>query len=153
MTKYFTQGEDGNYSEVDVDSMFENRHERWVKSESEKIRSEVEGKTRDELTKSLTESLTKQIGDKTKAEYEPKLKEANDKVTNLETSLRQKTIAAEYGFKAGTEKYLGTGSEDDMRKEADNLKANFVVAPKAPDKHTSNGVSKIQEKTGVAVTV
>ena len=153
MTKYFTQDEEGKYSEIDSEALFRDRHERWVKTESAKIREEVEGKTRDDLTKTLTESLTQELGEKVKAEYEPKLKEANDNLAKVQTTLRQKTIAAEYGMKAGTEKYLGSGTDEEMRKEAELIKQSFGQAPKSPDKETGSGKSSIQEKTGVKVTI
>lgn len=146
---YYTKGEDGEYSEVAVDDMFKDRHDRWVKTESTKIREEVEKTVRDELTP----TITTEIEEKIKSEYEPKLQEVTDKAAQLETTLRQKTIAAEYGFKPGTEKYLGNGSEDEMRKEADTLKNSFANGITPPEKTTGTGESTTQKRTGIKVTV
>ena len=117
----YTKDADGNESEVNVDDLFKDRKERWVKTETAKMREEVEKTLRDELTTSITKSTE----DKVRKEFQTKLDDATAKNTQLETTIRQKTIAAEYGFKPGTEKYLGEGTEEDMRKEADNLKNSF----------------------------
>lgn len=146
---YYTQNDAGEYLEVDADEMFKDRHDRWVKSESEKVRKEVETSIRDELTP----TITKEVEDRVKGEYETKLSDATANTTKLETQLRQKTIAAEYGFKPGTEKYLGEGTEEEMRKEADTLKTSFATAGTPPEKVTGKGQSKIQKKTGLQVTI
>lgn len=149
MTTYYTQGENGEYSEVDAESMFQERKSRWQQTETSKIRTEVEASLRDELTPTI-EKEQRSIIEK---EFQPKLEDAQKVNTALETQLRQKTIAAEYGFKPGTEKYLGEGSEEDMRKEADNLKEHFATSTTPPEKKTSSGESAIQKRTGIAVKV
>ena len=145
----YTKDADGNESEVNVDDLFKDRKERWVKTETAKMREEVEKTLRDELTTSITKSTE----DKVRKEFQTKLDDATAKNTQLETTIRQKTIAAEYGFKPGTEKYLGEGTEEEMRKEADNLKNSFGTAPKAPEKQTGSGVSEIQKRTGIQVDI
>lgn len=145
----YTKDADGNESEVNVDDLFKDRKERWVKTETAKMREEVEKTLRDELTTSITKSTE----DKVRKEFQTKLDDATAKNTQLETTIRQKTIAAEYGFKPGTEKYLGTGTEEEMRKEADNLKNNFGAAPKAPEKQTGSGISETQKRTGIHVDI
>lgn len=146
---YYTQNDAGEYLEVDSDEMFKERHDRWVKNESEKVRKDVETSIRDELT--LT--ITKKVEDRVKGEFETKLTEATATTTQLQTQLRQKTVAAEYGFKPGTEKYLGEGTEEEMRKEADTLKTSFANGGTPPEKVTGGGQSKAQKKTGLQVTI
>lgn len=149
MTTYFTKGENDEYQEATVDDMFKERHDRWVKTESTRIREDVEKSLRDELAP----TITKEAEDKIKSELQPKLDAAVQKAQQLETSLRQKTIAAEYGFKPGTEKYLGNGTEEEMRKEADLLKSSFNGTTKAPDKETGSGKSATQQRTGIKVEI
>lgn len=149
---FYTKSEDGTFAEAtqeDIDGLFKDRHDRWVSTESTKIRGDVEKTVREELTP----TLTKEIEDKVKAELQPKLEDAEKKANTLEIQLRQKTIAAEYGFKPGTEKYLGEGTEEEMRKEADTLKSNFSSAQQPPEKETPTGTSAVQTKTGVIVKV
>lgn len=146
---FYTKNDDGEYTEVDTKEMFKDRHDQWVRSETSKIKEDLEKTYREEMSK----TIAKETEDRIKNEYQPKLDDATKKVSELETSLRQKTIAAEYGFKPGTEKYLGTGSEDDMRKEADVLKNSFGGTPPAGDKHTTDSKSKTQERTGVKVVI
>ena len=151
--QFYTKGEDGNFTEAtqeQIDGIFQPRFERFKKTESANIRGEVEKTVREELTPKLTEELQTQI----KAEYEPKLAEAEDKIKKFDIQVRQKTIAAEYGFKPETEKYLGEGTDEEMRKEADNLKNNFGGATKVLEKISNNGgKSEVQERTGVKVVI
>lgn len=146
---YYTKNDAGEFTEVNTDDMFKERHERWVKNESAKIREDVEKSVRDELTKTITEQASKSASEK----YQPQIDELKTKNEELETTIRQKTIAAEYGFKPGTEKYLGTGTEEDMRKEADNLKEKFGGGATAPNRQQPGKASAIQTRTGVKVTV
>lgn len=141
-------GEEQDATEI-VNSVVENRLKKFKDSETSKIREKVIEETRDELTP----VLTKEIEDKMKNEYQPKLDEANAHSKKLETQLLQKTIAAEYGFKPGTETFLGNGSADEMRKNADTLKESFSVTGKAPKKETSTGKSLVQERTGIKVQI
>lgn len=146
---YYTKNDAGEFTEVNTDDMFKERHERWVKNESAKIREDVEKSVRDELTKTITEQADKSASEK----YQPQIDELKTKNEELETTIRQKTIAAEYGFKPGTEKYLGTGSEEDMRKEADNLKEQFGGGATAPNRQQPGKTSAIQTRTGVKITI
>lgn len=146
---YYTKNDAGEFTEVNTDDMFKERHERWVKNESAKIREDVEKSVRDELTKTITEQADKSASEK----YQPQIDDLKSKNEELETTIRQKTIAAEYGFKPGTEKYLGTGSEEDMRKEADNLKEQFGGGAAAPNRQQPGEASAIQTRTGVKVTI
>lgn len=146
---FYTKDDEGNLTEVNADDMFKDRHERWVKTESEKVREDVESSIREELTP----TITSEIEEKIKGEFQTKLDEATSTATKLETQLRQRTIAAEYGFKIGTEKYLGEGSEEEMRKEADNLKKSFAAGHSKPSRDVDSKVSKTQKSTGIQVTI
>lgn len=149
---YYTKSEEGEFNEVkgtDFDQMFSDRRKRWQESESGKIREEVEASVREDLTS----SVTKDVEDRLKGEYETKLNEATTTVTQLQTSIRQRDVAAEYGFKPEAAKYLGDGDEEAMRKEADSLKANFATGSKTPSKETQDRVSDTQERTGIKVTI
>jgi hypothetical protein len=146
---YYTKTEAGEFTEIDSDKMFKERHDRWVEKETKQVRETAEAAIREELTPTITTEVETRI----KGEFETKLEEATSTATKLETQLRQKTIAAEYGFKAGTEKYLGDGDEASMRKEADTLKTSFAAGSGKPDRDTNTQVSKTQEKTGIKVLV
>ncbi len=52
---YYTKNDAGEFTEVSTDDMFKERHDRWVKNESAKIREDVEKSVRDELTNTITE--------------------------------------------------------------------------------------------------
>ena len=146
---YYTKNDAGEFTEVNTDDMFKERHERWVKNESAKIREDVEKSVRDELTNTITERAEKDAKEK----YQPQIDDLTSKNKDLETTILQKTIAAEYGFKPGTEKYLGTGTEEDMRTEADNLKEKFGGGATAPNRQQPGKASAIQTRTGVKVTI
>jgi len=146
---FYTKDDEGNLTEVNADDMFKDRHERWVKTESEKVRDDVTASIREELTPTITSELE----EKFKSEYQTKLDEANSQATKLQTQLLQTTIAAEYGFKRGTEKYLGEGTEEEMRKEADTLKKSFGASGGKPPRDTKEKVSKTQEKNGIKVEI
>lgn len=149
MTTYYTKGEDGELSEVNPDDMFKERKQRWQTAESAKIREEVEKTVRDELSTSV-----KSAEDKVRSELQKQIDEANSMNQKLEVTLRQKTIAHEYGFKPGTEKYLGNGSEEEMRKEADTLKNEFGNTKMVvPDKSTETSESEVQNRTGIKVNI
>ena len=135
MTIYYIKGDDDNYVEANADDIFKDRHDRWVKTESDKIRGDVEKSVREELEP----SIRKEIEENIRGEYQPKLDAVESEKKKLDIALRQKTIAAEYGFKPGTEKYLGEGTDEDMRKEAENLNSNFITGTKTPEKQTVTG--------------
>jgi len=150
--QFYIKSDDGNFAEAtqeQVDGTFKERFDRYKRSEASNIRTEVEETVRKELTPTLKQELEQQI----KADFQPKLDEAQTKVKQLDIQVRQKTIAAEFGFKPETEKYLGEGTEEDMRKEAETLKISFGSKIEAPDKHTGNGKSEVQDRTGIKVVI
>ncbi len=133
--QFYTKGEDGEFAEVtqeQLENEFKPRYERFKKTETPKIRSELEESVRNELTPKLTEELRTTI----ESEFKPKLDEAESKLQKLDIQVRQKTIAAEYGFKKELESFLGDGTDDDMRAKADILKSNNPAIVTTPDKKT-----------------
>lgn len=93
--------------------------------------------------------MTKTITEKLDGDYKTKLEEANKKSASLETTIRQKTIAAEYGFKSDLESFLGDGDEESMRAKADVLKNTAaVVTTTPPTKQTTS-----QPTTGIVTRV
>lgn len=153
---FYIKKDDDSYEAVTDEKLDSIVGER-VKRAKDKVREELEKTYRDELTPKiegeLKAKLESELSEKLKTEYQSQLDEANNKVKQYDVQLRQKTIAAEYGFKPGTEKYLGEGSEDDMRKEADNIKQNFGSSAPSTDKKTDTGDSTTQKRTGVKVTI
>jgi len=136
--QFYTKGEDGSFAEVTQEQLegeFKPRFERFKKTEAPKIRTEVEESIRKELTPKLTDEIKKQLDD----EYKPKLEAAESKATKLEITVRQKTIAAEYGFKSDLESFLGDGTDDEMRAKADVLKSTgHAATTTTPEKTTTN---------------
>ena len=147
MTKFYTKADDGQYTEATKEQLEETWRERSDNIVSEKlarrkdkymaeVRAEAEPKIREELTKELTE----QIGKEKSEEFQGKLDELQHKLTESETKLRRKTIAAEYGFKTEVEEFLGNGSDEEMRAKADKLKDGFAASgkPSGVSKQTTN---------------
>lgn len=143
MIFYIKEGE--SYVEATDDQVltrFKERIDRIKSSEAKKVREELETTVRDELTpkitKELEKDLTKTLTEKLEGDYKSKLQDAEKKVQENEVKIRQKTLAAEYGFKPDMESFLGTGTEDEMRANADKLKENVgVVTSKPPEKETT----------------
>ena len=145
MGKFYIKNEAGEFTEADdlVEDEFHQRSEKIVavrlakklEKETPKIREELESKVRDEVTETIKGEVTEAL----KGEYEAKVKAAEEKASQLDTELRRKTIAAEYGFTPEAEQFLGTGTDDEMRQKADTLKQSFVnkSAP-APEKTTTD---------------
>jgi type I site-specific restriction-modification system R (restriction) subunit len=155
---FYTKNDEGKFVEVvqdKLDDLFKERHNRWRETETEAIRAEVEKTVREELADSVAKEISKEIEDKVAAEFQQKLDKAESEIENLDIQIRQKTIAAEYGFKPSAEKYLGVGTHEEMRKEADNLKSNFAATTHSdmPEKSTGPGESEIQKRTGVIVKI
>lgn len=151
-----SNGEYHETQESDIASWLSPRLEKVRKDTADKTTAEVKEKLKDELTKSLTQELTdkltKDITKTVEEEYKPKLNEVQNKLTAAETQIRQKTIAAEYGFKPELESFLGEGTDDDMRAKADILKeSNSTGTP--PNKSTDDKVSSTQKSTGVIVEI
>lgn len=145
--QFYTKNESGEYAEATSaqleeyfrsrsDKIVQNRIEAIRQSEIEKVKPELEKTLREEITKSLEPEIRKTV----ESEFQTKLDEAQKTIAERDTTIRQKTIAAEYGFKAGTEKFLGTGSEEEMRKNADELKSGFIATTSKtefPEKKTT----------------
>lgn len=148
---YYRQDENGEYVDAteDVNNIVKSRLHSYKESSQAEIREEVEKTLREELTT----SITSEVEEKVTQQYKPQLEEATTKASQLETKLRQTTIAAEYGFKPGTEKYLGEGTEEEMRKEAETLKTSFTASGKPPKKETGGSESKVQKRTGITVEI
>jgi len=148
--QFYTKNNSGEETDATdiVNDIVKNRLEQYKESESAKIREETEKSTREELTT----TITKEVEEKIKGEFQPKLDEAEAKSKKLDVQLRQKTIAAEYGFKSDIEKFLGEGDDEEMRKAADALKSNLITTkPTAPKKVTKNSAKgdsfiKLQEQ-------
>lgn len=150
MTQFYTKNEEGEFVEASPDAVLADRKRRWEKTESGRIREEVTAAVREELNR----DIDNEVSEKVKKEYQPRLDAANSKISELEIGMRRKTIAFEYGFKPELEKYLGSGSEDEMRAEADTLKNSFgSAASTSAEKTTQPMLSDVQEKTGVKVII
>lgn len=146
MTQYYIKNEDGEFVEADkeVEQEFKDNSKYIVAKRLRDIREKTKDAMREEVTEELrkeaTDTLRKEITEELKSDFQAKIDAANDKATGLETQLRRKTIAAEYGFKADAEQFLGDGSEEDMRAKADALKDSFAPAKPtaAPAKQTKD---------------
>lgn len=111
-------------------------------SEMEKARPEFEKKIRAELEPKLKDEAMAAA----KAEFQTQLDEANKTISTKDIELRRKTIAAEYGFKSELEKYLGDGTDEEMRKEAETLKANFAAGNPGDGLQKTNGAPKSESE-------
>lgn len=106
------------------------------------------------LEKTVREEISAKVRSEVEGEFKPQLEEANKAKQELEIALRRKTIAAEYGFKPETEEFLGNGTDEEMRAKADVLKNNFgSTETKAPEKQTAEPTNKLQEATGLDITI
>lgn len=145
MADFYIKNDSGEFVEADnkVNELFREKSDSIVSSKlagakeklTTKIRSEIEESVREEAT----ETIKNEVKEELEAEYKPKLEDAEAKSKKFETQLRQRTIAAEYGFKLGTEEFLGEGDETEMRAKADKLRESIVNTPGAPKKETSDG--------------
>ena len=160
MATFYKQNDNGDYIEADsdVDELFRQKSNEIVSSklakarekEISKIREEVE----DEIRSNALETIKSEARAEVENEFKDKLETSEAKVKQLDVKLRRKTIAAEYGFKPETEEFLGDGSDDDMRAKADVLKNSFGGNSGIHvEKGTEPKVSKLQEKTGITVTI
>lgn len=141
--KFYTKNDQDEYVEATQDQFedfFKTRIERLRQTERDKVKAELEQSVRSELEPKLKDELTKSITEAVEGEFKPKLEEAESKLAKVDVQLRQKTIAAEYGFKADLESFLGDGTEEEMRGKADLLKKNALItdADPAPNKSTSD---------------
>lgn len=137
--QFYIKNDSGEYTEANdqqIESLFEERSAKIVskklaiakEKELERIRPELEDRIRDELSDRLRTELKEEIS----GEYQTKLDDLAKAKNELDVKLRAKTIAAEYGFEAKMEEFLGTGSDDEMRAKADILKTGLKTA-KAPE--------------------
>ena len=156
MTTFYKKTDDGEFVEADkdVDELFREKSfgivAEKLKKEKEKFRAEVA----DEVRASALETIKGEAKQELEAEYKEKLDSLEAKNKTLDTALRRKTIAAEYGFKPETEQFLGDGDDEDMRAKADTLKTSFASNPSAPiEKAYEPVVSKLQQQTGITVEI
>ena len=156
--QFYIKGDDDKFVEATQEQI-----DKTVKGRINQAREAAINETKESLTKSLTEDLTKELTTKltesitseVEGQYKPKVEEAEAQVKTLTNQVNQKTVAAEYGFKPELEKYLGEGSQDDMRKEADTLKKNLAAGGgPAPEKQPGgDSTTPIQDKTGIKVEI
>lgn len=113
---------------------------KYRDKEAAKLREELEPKIREELAGDLRKELTTSITAELEKQYADKLQAEKGRADELDVRLRQKTIAAEYGFKPEAEQFLGTGSDEEMRARADALKEGITVAsqPHFPEKEQAS---------------
>lgn len=156
MTTFYKQNDDGEYVEADqdVESLFQERSDKIVshkiRNAKEKLREEIE----DDVRKNSIETIKSEAKAELETEYKEKLEASESRARQLDIKLRQKTIAAEYGFKPEAEQFLGDGSDDEMRAKADTLKTSFGTGEQINvNKTTEPKVSKMQEKTGIIVEI
>lgn len=158
---FYVKKDSGEYApatDTDVEELFKERSDKIVsaklKSRQEKLRSEIEAELRGELSDKLKEELSATIKAETRkeveTEYQTKLSKSESKAKELDIKLRRKAIAAEYGFKANAEEFLGDGTDEEMRAKADMLKESFGSSQSSGrelDKQTS------EPKTSGCVTL
>lgn len=143
MTTFYKKTDDGEFVEAnkDVDELFREKSfgivAEKLKKEKEKFRAEIE----DEVRSKAIETIKGEAKQELEAEYKEKLDSLEAKNKSLDTALRRKTIAAEYGFKPETEQFLGDGDDESMRAKADTLKTSFGGNEKIQ-------VEKVTEPTG-----
>lgn len=145
MAEFYIKNEAGEFVEADdkVEEKFREKSDRIVSERLNKVREKETARIREEIEKDVrektTETIKTELRGEIEGEYKTKLDESEKKVKELDVQLRRKSIAAEYGFKPEAEKYLGNGTDEEMRKEADNLKESFKSDSKfsVPDKKTS----------------
>lgn len=159
MAEFYIKNEAGEFVEADdkVEEKFREKSDRIVSERLNKVREKETARIREEIEKDVrektTETIKTELRGEIEGEYKTKLDESEKKVKELDVQLRRKSIAAEYGFKPEAEKYLGSGTDEEMRKEADNLKESFKSDGKfsAPDKKTTEASSKLKESTGLDI--
>ena len=145
MANFYKKNENGYFVEADkdVDELFRERSGAIVSerlsSMKEKLVPQVREEIEADVRKTMTEKIRGEMKDELEGAYKAKLDESEAKAKELDIRLRRKTIATEFGFKPEAEKYLGNGSDEEMRKEADALKASFSTTTTTSnlDKETS----------------
>lgn len=160
MAEFYIKNEEGEFVEADekVEEKFREKSDKIVSERLNKVREKETAKIREEVEKEVrdqtTDSIKNEVRGEVEKEYQEKLAKAEAENRELDIKLRRKSIAAEYGFKPEAEKYLGNGTDDEMRKEADTLKESFAKSGdfNAPDKQTGSS-SKIKELTGLDIRI
>ena len=140
--KKSVDGEDKFVEAVDSDleSLFSNRFKRYAENKTHDLKTAVEKDFRENEFPTIESKIREGV----KGEFQSKIDELTKSLDESKVQVSRKTIAAEYGFKPEFEKYLGNGTEEEMRKEADVLKAGFGGDRKNTDmkKTTGNGGSE-----------
>lgn len=157
----YSKTESGEFepaTEAELSAVFKEKSDRIVSKRIAEIReaevSKAIEEAKPELEKTLRDELTAKIKDEVESEFKPQLEEVQRAKADLEVALRRKTVAAEYGFKPEAEEFLGNGSEEDMRSNAEKLKSNFgAPAPQPPEKNSAEPKSSIMEKTGLDIKI
>lgn len=150
MANFYVKNDSDEYveaSEDQINELFKEKSDKIVsaklKCRQEKMRAELEAELREKMGAAIKGDVEAEIKQKLESEYQAKLAEAESKSKELDVQLRRKTIAAEYGFKPEAEKYLGSGTDEEMRAEADVLKNSFG--------HFESSDGKIEKKTSEPV--
>lgn len=157
MATFYKKTDEGEFVEADaeVDKLFREKSGKIVSAklnaEREKLRSEMEEEVRESALVSIKKEAKKEL----EAEFAKKLEASELKASELDVKLRRKTIAAEYGFRPEAEEFLGNGDDDEMRAKADILRDSFGKGDKMPsmEKESEPKASKLQESTGITVTI
>lgn len=161
MAEFYIKNENGEFVEADdkVEERFREKSAKIVSARLNEAREKETAKIKDEVEKEVREKTTDairyEVRGEVEKEFQPKIDELEAKNKELGVQIRRKTIAAEFGFKPEAEKYLGEGSDDDMRKEAENLKKSFESDSNfdAPEKQTQEKTSKLAEETGLNIVL
>lgn len=159
MAEFYIKNENGEFVEADdkVEERFREKSAKIVSARLNEAREKETAKIKDEVEKEVrektTDAIRSEVRGEVEKEFQPKIDELEAKNKELGVQIRRKTIAAEFGFKPEAEKYLGEGSDDDMRKEAENLKKSFESDSdfNAPEKQTQEKTSKLAEETGLNI--
>ena len=159
MAEFYIKNENGEFVEADdkVEERFREKSDKIVSERLNKVRERETAKIREEVEKEVrektTDTIKSEVRSEVEKEYQEKLDKAEAENKELDIKFRRKSIAAEYGFKPEAEKYLGNGTDEEMRKEADTLKESFAKdgSFEAPEKQTNTGSSKIKETTGLDI--
>lgn len=159
--QFYTKDDNGEYVEAtdgQVEELFRERSDRIVakklanarEKEAERLRPEIEEQIRKEFVPKLEAEALAKAEDR----FKTQLNEAENRANELDVALRRKTIAAEYGFKPETEQFLGNGTDEEMRAKADTLKNSFASQSMgAPEKTSTEPVSKLQKDTGLNIII
>ena len=146
MTQFYTKNEDGSFKEADdlVEQEFQEKSGKIVSLKlnagREKMATSIREEISEEVRRETTDAIRREITDELSEKHQVEINAVKKENEGLAMQLRRKNIAAEYGFKADDEEFLGEGSDEDMRAKADTLKASFESSRQipAPDKKTKD---------------